>query len=456
MDVVTGLGQPASGAFMPTDQMDVSRLAAAPAHHAKIGLPGAVALVVGGMIGSAIFILPATMGAVGSISILGWLAAALAALSVAAVFAQIGAAAPMATGLAYYAQAGLGRFFGVQMTVAYYAANTVGLVPIALAVAGTVGYLVPELTGTGPRLAITLASRWGGIAVSWLGPRWVTRLEGATLGIGLFPVILTATAGWFVFQPDLFLASWNPQGLTPAAAIGSSALTAFYAFLGLECAAAAAGVVRDPARNVPRATLLGVAAAAALYIAVNAVLMGILPSAALAKSGAPFADAAKLTVGAGLGGLLAICAFVRAQGCLTGFTLLTSETTRSAADEGAFPKIFRTRAGERVSPVNLLTLGGLMSLAAISTATPDLAEQFRILVNVTVLLSLYCYGLAAVSLVRLSRGFTAPRRVLAIVTAGVTIACAAALGFTAKPVELAWAVVPLGAGALLYLWLRRR
>ncbi len=444
------------GICMTTDSMPAAGVAAEPGHHGKIGLPGAVALVVGGMIGSAIFILPAAMGAVGSISIFGWLAAAVVALSVAGVFAQIGAAAPHATGLAYYAQAGLGRFFGVQMTVSYYATNAVGLVPVALAVAGTVGYLFPELTGTGPRLAITLASIWGGIAVSWLGPRWVTRMEGATLGIGLFPVILTATAGWFVFQPEIFLASWNPQGLSPVAAIGSSALTAFYAFLGLECAAAAAGVVRNPARNVPRATLLGVAAAAALYMAVNAVLMGILPSTALAGSGAPFADAAKLTVGAGLGGLLAVCAFLRAQGCLTGFTLLTSETTRSAADEGAFPKVFRTRPGEQVSPVNLLTLGGLMSLAAISTATPDLAEQFRILVNVTVLLCLYCYALVAVSLVRLSGAFTAPRRVLAIATAGVTIICALVLGSTAKPVELAWALVPLGTAALLYLWLRRR
>ena len=214
--------------------------------------------------------------------------------------------------------------------------------------------------------------------------------------------------------------------------------------------------MRDPARNVPRATLLGVVVAATLYMAVTAVLMGILPATSLATSGAPFADAAKVTVGAGLGGLLAVCAFLRAQGCLTGFTLLTSETTRSAADEGAFLKTFRTRPGERVSPVNLLTLGGLMSLAAVSTATPDLAEQFRVLVNVTVLLSLYCYALVAVSLVRLSVGFAPMRRLLAVGTAMVTILSAVALGATSKPVELAWALVPLGAGALLYLWLRRR
>ena len=86
---------------MTTDHTTAAKVAGELAHHDKIGLAGAVALVVGGMIGSAIFILPATMGAVGSISILGWLAATVAALSVAAVFAQIGAAAPQATGLAY-------------------------------------------------------------------------------------------------------------------------------------------------------------------------------------------------------------------------------------------------------------------------------------------------------------------------------------------------------------------
>jgi arginine:agmatine antiporter len=429
---------------------------ALPAHHGKVGVMGAAALVAGSMVGSGVYLLPATFGAVGSISILGWLAATLAALAIAGMFAWLSRAVPEATGMAGYVQAGLGRFFGVQTTVAFWTLCWIGNVAVALAVVGAGAFLVPALADPGPRLATTLAAVWFAVGVSWVGPRAVARVEGFTLGVGLLPVALAALLGWLWFKPEIFVASWNPQGLGLAEAAGRSALTAFWAFLGLECAAAAAGVVRDPGRNVPRATLVGVAGVALLYIAATSVVMGIIPGTQLASSTAPFADAARATLGIGLGAAIAVCALLRAAGCLTGWTLVTSETTRSAADVGAFPAVFRTRPGETASPVNLLTAGVLMTLVAILTATPTVGEQFGTLANMAVLLALYCYILAGVSLIRLARGFEGGKRIAAMGTAGVAIACALGLIAQAKPLELALAVAPLVGAALLYLWLRRR
>ena len=263
------------------------------------------------------------------------------------VFAGLSKAAPCATGLTGYVQAGLGPFFGSQVTISFWTTNWVGNVAIALAVAGAAGYLVPALAGPGPRLALTLASIWLAVAASWLGPRTVARVEGLTLGVGLLPVLLAATFGWLAFHPTVFLASWNPHGLQASSAVGASALAAFWAFLGVECAAAGAASVRDPARNIPRATLFGVVGVALLYISASSVLMGIIPATDLAASSAPFANAAKAMLGVGLGGAIAVCALLRAQGCLTGWTLVTSETTRTGADQGAFPGVFRTRPGER-------------------------------------------------------------------------------------------------------------
>ena len=442
------------GAAMTTEMIQPER--AADARHGKVGVLGAAALVAGSMVGSGVYLLPATLGAVGSISILGWVAATVAALAIAGMFAWLGPAAPQARGLPDYVEAGLGPFFGVQTAVAYWVTNWVGTTAIALAVAGAAGYLVPALAGPGPRLLLTLASIWLGVALSWVGPRAVARAEGVTLALGLLPVVAAATLGWLAFHPSVFLASWNPKGLDGVTAVGTSALTAFWAFLGVECAAATAGVVRDPARNVPRATLIGLVAVAALYISACAVLMGVLPSADLAASSAPFAAAAKTILGVGLAAAIAFCALLRAQGCLTGWTLVTSETTRTAADSGIFPKAFRTRPGERASPINLLTTGGLMSLVAIGTATPTLGEQFGVLANVAVILSLYCYALAGGSLLRLAGASTPGRRLAARLTALAAIAGSLALAASGKPVELALCLVPLGAAALLYLWLRRR
>jgi arginine:agmatine antiporter len=430
--------------------------AKAAAAHGSVGLFGATALVAGSMIGSGIYLLPASLGAVGSISILGWLAATAAALALAGMFAWLGMAAPDAKGLPGYVEAGLGPFFGVQTAVAYWATNWVGTAAIAVAVAGAAAYLVPALAGSTPRLLVTLAAIWLGVGVSWVGPRAVARVEGLTLAIGLLPVLVAATFGWFAFHPATFAASWNPQGLDLKAAVGSSALTAFWAFLGVECAAAAAGVVRNPTRNVPQATLIGVIATACVYISACTVLMGILPASVLAKSPAPFAEAGRASLGLGLSALIAVCALLRAQGCVTGWTLVTSETTRTAADAGVFPRFFRTRPGERASAVNLITTGVLMSLVAVATASPTLGQQFAVLANVSVLLSLYTYILAGGSLVRVSGVLGQGRRLPAQLTALVAMGCSVALIATGKPIELAVCLVPIAAAGLLYLWLRRR
>ncbi|HEX2817079.1 MAG TPA: amino acid permease [Phenylobacterium sp.] len=438
------------------DTNDLPPPPAVSAHHGSIGLIGATALVAGSMIGSGIYLLPVTLGAIGSISILGWIAATTAALAVAGVFAWLAGVAPQAKGLPGYVEAGIGPFFGVQTAVAYWTTCWVGTIAIALAVAGAAGYLVPALAPPGPRLLITLASIWLGVAAAWIGPGSVARVEGLTLTLGLLPVIVAATLGWFAFHPAIFLASWNPQGLSLPAAVGPSALNAFWAFLGVECAAATAGVVRNPTRNVPRASLIGVAAVAVLYISACSVLMGILPATALARSSAPFAQAGQVTLGLGLASAIAVCALLRAQGCLTGWTLVISETSRSGADAGVFPPFFRTKPGERASAVNLLTAGGLMTLVAVATATPTLGQQFGVLANISVLLSLYAYSLAGGSLIRLSGSLTPGRRLAARATAVFAIGCSLALMASAKPVELAFCLIPLGGAGLLYLWLRRR
>ncbi|MFL5296061.1 MAG: amino acid permease [Phenylobacterium sp.] len=440
---------------MTTTTADAATPAAS--HHSSLSVLGAAALVMGSMMGSGVYLLPAALGAIGSISILGWLVSSAVALAVAAMFAQLVVAAPDARGVAGYVQAGLGRFVGAQATVLYWTSYWFGNVAVAVAAAGYLGFLFPALATPGARLAATLAVIWTGVGVSWVGPRMVGRVESLTLAVGLAPILLTATLGWFWFDPHVFAQSWNPAGAHPLAAIRGSAFTAFWAFLGLECAVATSGVVRNPVRNVPRATLGGVAGAAGLYIIACAVLMGLMPAAVLAKSTAPFADAARVTVGVAGAGLIAACAFLRASGCLTGITLVASETTREAADQGAFLSFFRTRPGERASPINLLTAGGLMTAVAFGTAAPSLADQFSRIISATVVMSLTVYALAGLSLFRLRGAFATPRaRAIAAGSAIVASLAAVAMIASGSKIDLMIGLSPLILATALYLWLRRR
>lgn len=434
--------------------LDVERHSGVDDHHPKVGVMGAASVVAGNMVGSGVYLLPVTLGAIGSISLLGWGAATLAAVAIAGVFICLAPRAPEARGMAGFVEAGLGPFWAVQTTVFYWVGCWVSMVAVALAAAGAAGFLVPALAAPGPRLATTVVMIWAGIAIAWLGSRAVARAQGLTLALGLLPVLVTASVGWAFFHPEILRQSWNPAGLTTFEAVRGSALSAFWAFLGLEAAAATSGIVRDPGRNVPRATVLAVGGVALLYLASSAAIMGILPASALAASSAPFADAAKVAMGAGAGVVIALCVFVRATGCLCAISLVTVETSRSAADGGAFFRVFRSRPGERRSVAGLLAAGALTTGLALATATPDLAAQFSTVANVVSLLSLYCYALAAGSLLALVRGERG--------AVGATLTAVAAIGFSlllvasGKPVEIGYTLIPVAAATVLYLALRRR
>lgn len=421
----------------------------------RIGVLGATLIVAGSMIGSGVYMLPSTLGGVGSISLLGWAAATAAALAVGGMFSWLAVAAPEARGIGGYVQAGMGRLFAVQTTVVYWSLCWFGNIAIALAAAGYLGYLIPALASPTARLVTALVIIWINAGICLFGPRLVARFEGWTLAIGLAPVLLAATLGWYWFRPETFASAWNPGNLDTFAAVGQSGLTAFWAFLGVECAAAVAAVVKDPARNVPRATLFGVLVTAIVYISACTAIMGMLPATTLAQSAAPFADAARVALGLGGAALIAACAFLRTSGCALAWTLVTAETTRGGADEGAFLSAFRSRPGERASPINVVTAGVLMSVAAIATISETVGEQFTILANVSVILALYAYALAGLSLIRIS-GALGSRRWPAIATAVLAIVFSVGLISTGKPIELLYALVPIGMGALLYIPLSQR
>jgi arginine:agmatine antiporter len=100
-----------------------------------------------------------------------------------------------------------------------------------------------------------------------------------------------------------------------------------FAYLGLESATVPAGDVSDPKRTIPRSTILGISIAALLYVLGTIAIMGILPRDQLAKSVAPFSDAARLLWGQW--GAIAISAAVilSSIGALNGWTLLMGQGT---------------------------------------------------------------------------------------------------------------------------------
>jgi len=366
----------------------------------KMGPVLATFLVAGNMIGSGVFLLPVTLAAIGSMTVIGWVIAAIGALLLGAVFAFLSRLRPNAHGLVSHVTEALGRFFGFEAGFAYWLSCLFGNLAIAVAVVGYLAFFFPALATPLMTTLGVVGAMWTLTLANILGPRFIGQLHGASLFVGLLPILAATVLGFLFFDVETFRASWNVSGKPEVPAISAAIVPIFWAFLGLETASVCGRAVRDPAKNVPRATFAGIGLAAVVYIAASVAVFGALPAATLAASTAPFADVVARVMGGGVGGLIAACAVLKASGTLGGWIMVTAQTTQAGVEEGYLPQAL-SKPGEQETPVReLLIVATIMTLIAFGTMQPTLAKQFGVLINVTSNLSLAVYALCSIALFR--------------------------------------------------------
>jgi arginine:agmatine antiporter len=369
----------------------------------KIGPFLATALVASNMVGSGIFLLPATLAAVGSITLVGWVVATVGALLVAVTLARLGRISPLAGGPCAYTAEALGPYFGFQCTAIYWVSCWSGNIAIAVTATGYLSSFFPVLATPLASAAATSALIWLLTALNILGPRLVCQFESGAILLGLIPILLIATFGWSQFDSGLFQASWNVSHEPAMQAIPNSLVLVFWAFTGLESASVAAAVVENPQRNVPIATIGGVLVAAVVYIASCTVVMGLIPASTLAASTAPFADAAKLLFGSATGRFVGLMALLKTVGTLGGWILLTGQTSKAGADRGLFPTFFG-RADRYGIPVpSLLLMAAVMSGVVFATMSPTIGEQFGKLIEVSTIFCLLAYIYSCIAIWKLDK-----------------------------------------------------
>lgn len=417
----------------------------------KIGVFLATMLVTSNMVGSGIFLLPATLAQFGSLTSVGWVIATLGALLVARVLGRLGRHAPEPGGACTYAHA-LGPYIGFQATAIYWVSCWSGNIAIAVAAIGYLATFFPHLAAPRPLALASIVLVWLFTLLNWLGPRLVCQVESATLFAGLIPIALVIFAGLWRFDPAIFAHSWNVSGRPALAALPPSLVLMFWAFAGVESASIATAVVENPERNVARASMYGVLFAAAIYLASCGILMGLIPARQLALSTAPFADAVRLLLGPAAAALVALLALVKAAGSLGGWILLTAQTAEAGATRSLFPPLFARRDRRGVLRANLLVAGVLMSLGVVATLSPTLGEQFGELISVSVLLMLLLYIYACLALWRQAAP-AANRRDHACAAAAIFF-CAAVIVLSGARM-LAWTAAVVALTVPAY-WLLRR
>ncbi len=364
----------------------------------KIGPFLATVLVVSNMVGSGIFLLPATLATVGSITVVGWAIGSVGALLVGLVLAKLAQVAPEAGGPCAYAAEAMGRYMGFQSSGLYWVSTWIGNIAVAVAAVGYLATFFPSLSSPMHFALAQVGIIWLLTLANIVGPRFVCQIETAAVTVGLVPILLVVVGGWWFFHPEVFHASWNMTHEPAVKVIPGSLILLFWAFTGLEAASIATAVVDNPRRNVPIATISGVLIAAVIYTGSCSVIMGLIPAAQLAKSSAPFADAVAVMLGPVAGALVALAALFKSCGTLGGQILIAAQTAKAGADRGLFPAIFGRVDRGGVPVPNLLLIAVLMTGIVFATQSPTVGEQFGKLIDVSVVLCLLVYMYACVAI----------------------------------------------------------
>jgi len=363
----------------------------------SMGVWMATALVIGNMVGSGIFLLPASLAAVaGPISIFGWIFTGIGAMLLALVFSRLGRAMPRTGGPYAYARRAFGDFIGFQTAWGYWIAAWAGNAAIAVAFVGYLAVFWGDL-GTNNLLAALV-----GIGVIWLltfvnilGTRESGAVQVVTTILKFVPLAVIGVIGLFFVNSDN-LTPFSPHGSWSA--ISAAAPLTLWAFIGLESATVAAGEVKDPERNIPRATVYGTLAATVVYILGTIAVMGVIPTETLANSTSPFADAAGVMFGGSWNKVIALVAMVSTFGALNGWILLQGRVPLAAAEDGLFPEQFAKVHGERRTPVfGLVVSSVLVTGLMLMNYTKGLVDAFTFIILLATLTTLvpYAYSAAA-------------------------------------------------------------
>ena len=346
-----------------------------------------------------------------------------------------------------FGREGFGDFVGFWIAWSYWISLLTGNAALAVATASYATVFWPIL-GASPAagLATALGALWTLVLVNAHGVRTAGLVQLVTTVLKLLPLAAVGTVGFLYFQADHFQ-PFNPTGESSFSAVTATVALTLWAFLGLEAGTVPAADVRDPARTIPKATILGTSLAAIIYIACTASVMGIIAPADLSSSTAPFADAAGSIWGTWGRWIIGAGAIISCFGALNGWVLLTGQIPRAAALDGLLPARF-AQLSPRGTPVVALVLSGVLATILIGmNYTRGLVQAFTFLILLATLATLLPYVFTSMTGLMMALRERATSRTGGRGTAGPllrAIVSVLAFGFSL------WAVA--GAGAETVFW----
>ncbi len=356
----------------------------------RLGLWSAVAVVVGSTIGSGIFRTPASIAQrIEDVPLffLAWLVGGAVALAGALTYAELAAAFPRSGGIYVFIREAFGplpaflfgwaelwiirpgAFGAIGITASAYTLRTLGLDPHAM----MFGVLRAEQVLGAVFILAVAAVNYFGIHRGAIIQNVSTALKvGALLGL----ILLGLTLGRAAETAGGVLAQRAAVGVSPFLL---AMVVILWAYDGWADLSFVGGEVRDPARNLPRALIIGTATVVVLYLAANVVYLYLIPMAEMRSAELVAADVAARIIGPVGVVLVSATIAVSTFGTLNGSMMTAPRIFYALAEDGLFPHAIARVDPVTRSPTGAVVLATVLGVVFISIRTfTELAEQFVI------------------------------------------------------------------------------
>ncbi len=421
----------------------------------KLGFAMCVALVVGNMIGSGVFLLPVDLAPLGWNSVYGWLITIGGTLCLVAAMARLAALLGDSCAPFSYPAAAFGPAAGFLIAWSYWISIWVTTATLAVAVVRNLSVLWPGLAAPAVGAGFAVGVIWLLTIINAFGVRTAGRLQVVTTLLKLLPLAAAILLGaWLIGSGDAGTARYDSVAIDPGS-INTAATLTLFAMLGFESAMAVGDRVENAERVVPRATMWGTAITGLIYLLACSAVTLLLPPAAVHASSSPFALFFGTFVDPRLGALVAAFAAIAALGAINGYVLMQGEFLFALSRSGLLPAWFGSQNRFDV-PIRASILSTLLASALVLVNfSRGLAGLFQFMLLVTTSVSILFYiagALAGIRLARQGRIASSPGY-LALAAAGVGYSIWA---FYGAGIEASlWSLAMSATGVPIYLLMRR-
>ena len=354
-------------------------------------------LVVGGTIGSAVFMMPAVMAPYGGIGLASLAAATLGAVCVALMFSALARRVTSSGGMYAYTRAAFGDFAAFIVAWTGWISMWVSCAAIAIGFTAYLGVVVP-VVGSNPVLGALsgLSLVWILVGINILGVRESGIVSLVTTILKLTPLALIGIVGlWFIEAENLPLIQFDGgNGLVVFASIFA---LSFWNFSGIETATVPAEDTVDPSSTIPRALLVGTLTVGAIYLLVSLVALGVMPGGTLAGSSSPLADVGMRLFGS-LGSVLIVAgAIVSTAGAINASILEGGQTAMAAGRDQLFPAPLARLSIRHTPWISYLVMGILASILLVLNFSRGLVAAYEFIILIATLTLIIPYAFSAIA-----------------------------------------------------------